>query len=457
VPTFQLDRRGFLQSGSGAFAATALAVAPERQKARISVDPAPMQRFDGFGLSQPLGDTAFAALSPAVQAKALDFVYGALPVDYFRAWVRSDAAVDVAGMVAQFKQSYLDNAMLPKISQRCHPKLILAPGMTDQDSRPDPAAYARKIAEFLAVLRSKENLLFEATGIINEPLTIPTSYIAAAAVHLRQELDRRSLQGTKVIAADWANADDKAIAAIAELEADREADAAIYAWCNHSYNMASTRRMAIAARHKQRWITEAGQGVGDSEGPPAAVNAMDAANVAGRFLTDLNQGVTRWMYFTGFLSTAFHKSPNNPWHALALVSPAGELTAFNRYFFLKGLLATFPQGSTLHACDSSLDGWMDWTYGQKPRLSAACATGPDGRLRAAIVNTTGIVSNAISKYYLAQPVRIDLQLPWRNKVFDAVVIGPDGRTRSIGAFTPGGAEGGPILNPFEMTLLVERA
>jgi len=180
-------------------------------------------------------------------------------------------------------------------------------------------------------------------------------------------------------------------------------------------------------------------------------------NVAGRFLTDLNQGVTRWMYFTGFLSTAFHKSPNNPWHALALVSPAGELTAFNRYFFLKGLLATFPQGSTFHACDSSLDGSMDWTYGQKPRLSAACATGPDGRLRVAIVNTTGIVSSAISKYYPAQPVRIDLQLPWRDKVFDAVVIGPDGRTRSIGAFTPGGAEGGPILNPFEMTLLVERA
>lgn len=289
MPTFRLDRRGFLHGGSGAFAAAALAVAPETATARISVDPAPMQRFDGFGLSQPLGDTAFAALGPAAQAKGLDFVYRGLPVDFFRAWVRSNAALDVPGMVAQFRQSYLDNAMLPKISQRCRPKLILAPEPKGPGPgpEPDPAAYARKIAGFLAALRSQENLLFDATGIINEPLTSTTSYLAAAAVHLRHELDQRNLQGMKVIAADWANVSYKSVEAIAEFEADREADAAIYAWCNHSYNMASTRSMALAARHKQRWVTEAGQVINDSEGSPAAVNAMDAANLAGRYLTDL--------------------------------------------------------------------------------------------------------------------------------------------------------------------------
>jgi len=456
MPPFQTDRRGFLRSSSGAFAAAAYGATPASAEARISVDPAQGQRFDGFGLSQPLGDTAFAALAPEVQAKGLDFVYGALPVDYFRAWVRSDASVDVAGMLAQFGKAYLDNAMLAKISERCHPQLILAPGTGSQSPEPDPAAYARKLADFLAALRSRENLLFEATGILNEPDPLRTAYLAAAVIHLRRELDDRDLHSTKIIAADWANVSSQSVAAIAQLEGIPAANAAIFAWSCHSYNMASTRSMAVAARHKQRWVTEAGQGIGDADAPPAEVNAMDAASLAGRFLTDLNQGVTRWLYFIGLLSTASHKAPGSPWTALALISPSGDITAFNRYFFLKALLETFPRGSIFHACASSLDGTMDWTYGKKPRLSAASAIGPDGRLRLAVVNTTGIAGSRISWYHPAQTLRLGLRLPWRHKVFDGVIIGPDARTRSIGQVRMENGQPDPVLKPLEMMMLVER-
>jgi len=124
---------------------------------------------------------------------------------------------------------------------------------------------------------------------------------------------------------------------------------------------------------------------------------------------------------------------------------------------LKQLLNTFPRGTVFHACRSSLDGPMDWTYGQKPRLSAACATGPDGRLRFAAVNATGIVGDTESRYYPAQALRLELDLPWQKRAFDGFVIGPDGRTRAIGGVAAGVGKTGPTLQPFEIAVLIERS
>lgn len=163
---------------------TAALQAPATGTTRISVSAARGQEFAGFGLSQPLGDPTFAALDPALQGQALDLAYRALPVRSFRAWVASFAAWDVARMVREFEQSYLDNGLLAKITARCRPKLILAPATTDEGPVIPAADHAAKIAEFLAQLRSAKGLLFEATGILNEPLAFPTSYLAQAAVAL---------------------------------------------------------------------------------------------------------------------------------------------------------------------------------------------------------------------------------------------------------------------------------
>jgi hypothetical protein len=358
-------------------------------------------------------------------------------------------------MTSQFRTTYIDNQMLAKISERCEPQFILSPDTAGEGPTAEPSAYAAKVAEFMEEMRKQAGVTFETTSIVNEPIAYPTAWLAQAASALRRELDSRDLQGTKIIAADWANVSYKSVQAISDFESDAQANAAIHAWSNHSYNMCSTGSMTIAARNKERWVTEAGQVIWDSYGTPAEVNVMDAANLAGRLLNDLNNDVTRWMYFIGFLSTTYPKAPSNPWCALVLTSPSGNLTAFNRYYYLKQLLETFPQGSVFHHAQSSLDGTMDWTYGQKPRMSAAAAEGPDGRLRVAIVNTTGILSNAISQYYPSQAFLMELELPWPDRRFHASITGTDGKTRSSGIIQSGRGSTYLALDPYELATLVE--
>jgi hypothetical protein len=418
------------------------------------VAPDPRQTFDGFGLSQPRGDRTWALLPESVQTQGLDLAYKSLAVDYFRAWLWTDPSFDTAKMVSDFKASYVESGLLPKIMERCQPKLILAPSPGSDQTTLSAEDYAKQVANCISALKSDLGLQFEATGIINEPSQYPSSYIAEAACRLREELDSAGLQNIKITAADWANVDEQSVQALLQIGSDVQANQSIQAWSNHSYNMASTMKMANAAHLKERWVTEAGQFVPDSAGPAASVNAMDAPTLAARFLTDLNQGVTRWMYFIGFINQDNH-APENPVHALVVGSPSGSITVFNRYYYLSELLGTFRRGTVVYSCTSSLDGAMEWTYGQKPRLSAACGQGADGRMRIAIANTTGIVSSAISTFYPTEAFQIGLDLPWSNKTFTVSAMGQDAIARNLGVFDFENGQRLPTIEPLEMLTLVQ--
>jgi hypothetical protein len=145
----------------------------------------------------------------------------------------------------------------------------------------------------------------------------------------------------------------------------------------------------VRAHDKQYWMTEAG---GPHRDGSAEHDATFAASVSARFLNDLNNGVTHWVWFIGL-----SHGTQDVYQKLLMCegSCADPARIYKNYGYhhVQLVSAAFPPGTTMRHVTSDLPRFPDmvWTYGPKPPLHAAAGRRPDGRFALAVVNdTTGI-------------------------------------------------------------------
>ena len=353
----------------------------------ITADPTPRQRFAGLGCSLVTDDrapSAIAKLAPFQRQVPHQLLWGEARLRILRVWFDPTKYAPTAGGprdAGYFVHAYLDTHRLADARAAGMTTLLLAPdrvpdyfgdgrgGMTDAGV----VGYADLIADFLADM-DRRGVRFEATGVLNEPNDRPVKPTdvqwPALVKRLRAALDARHLQHVSIVAPESTNCDDTALRTVDALRADPAAWAAVGGVATHSYNMAATPAMADRLDGKPYWVTEAG-GLFDGEESPG--DAVQAASVAARFLNDVNHGVTHWVYFIGYELADPHGDSDR-----MLVTRDDQVQIQLKYHHLRQLSAAFDVGAVLRRCSSSLDGPMTYTYGPKPRVTAAVGRNPDG-------------------------------------------------------------------------------
>ena len=259
--------------------------------------------------------------------------------------------------------------------------------------------YAVLLADFIKQLKDKTGVLLDVTGVQNEPNDnerFSPEQLVAVVKHLRRELDARGLPSVQIIAPENANVDGGFYDLIDALKSDATAWNALVGVASHSYNMAATdditRRLAApdGRNLKQYWMTEA-----SDNGPETPGDGLRAAGLAARFLNDMNHRATHWIHFLGFEAA----DPNdNATRIIAFDLQPPRTVIFAKYFYYQQLSRTFDVGAIFRVSRSSLDGEMRWSFGQKPRLTAAAGQNPDGSWGIGLCNFTTADFNAVKTW-----------------------------------------------------------
>ncbi len=369
----------------------------------ITVTSGARQTFHGFGASALNFGQEYQTLTPAERTTLSRTLWHDLGFHTLRLWANMDKFAPVRGThdLTQFRGCYVDSHLIADARAQGVTTILLAPdGLPPfmAEKRPDGSAqtgmalkdsevenYADLLADFIARLRTETGTTISVTGIQNEPNDLERftpAQIVRVVKRLRADLDKAGLQSVQIIATENASADDSLYAQLDALKADPTVWAALSGIASHSYNMAATDKAAsyIVGTPKRYWMTEA-----SDNGPEAPGDGLRAASLASRFLSDMNHGVTDWVHFVGFEVP----DPNdNATRILAYTPKPLAVTRFQKYYYYKQLSEAFPVGSVFRKSESSLDGGMTYTYGKKPRVTAAAAKGPDGAWAIGLSNYT---------------------------------------------------------------------
>jgi len=369
----------------------------------VTVHAAPQQTFAGFGTSQTNFDGRFQQLSPTIKAATSKAIWTDLNFKSMRLWFSpvTYMANPSQPTIADFKQRYIDSGLIPLAKQQGCTTLLLAPGDVpasyasigggiDYRTFTDAGvlAYAKLLASFILQLKTETGVQITATGILNEPNDRPIRFTTqqwpVVVKTLRAELDSRGLQSVAIVAPEAASCDDVAYGMVDAIKSDPVAWAGLNGIATHTYNMGATDTMKqkIAGSGKNYWQTES-----STPGPENLGNFLNAATSAGCFISDLNHGVTHWIWFIGFEQ---NDPPDNGTRLLKYdaTKPDQAADKFYKYFYIQQLSRAFPPGAVSLACVSSSESTMTWTYGLKPSLIASATKNPDGTTSIALLNYT---------------------------------------------------------------------
>ena len=370
----------------------------------ITVTPGARQTFAGFGASALNFGHEYQTLTPVQRRTLSRTLWADLNFKILRLWLNMDQYAPTPGThdLSQFRGNYVDSGLIADARRAGVTTLLLAPDHTPTDMaernakegssgkglalKPSQAdAYADLLADFLRRLKAETGVVPDVTGIQNEPNDeerFPPALIVRVVKRLRADLDAQGMRKVQIIATENASVDGSFFAQLDALKADPVAWNALAGIASHSYNMAATPEAAgrVLGSGKSYWMTEA-----SDNGPEAPGDATRAASLASRFLNDMNHGVTHWVHFVGFEVP----DPNdNATRILAYTPRPFAITTFQKYFYYRQLSRAFPPGAAFRASQSSLDGGMTWTYGKKPRVTAAVARDPDGTWAIGLSNFT---------------------------------------------------------------------
>lgn len=360
----------------------ALAEAPA-SAATITVGTEPQQTFSGFGFSFE-HDNPYRELGPTQRAEVDRLLFPALGTRIIRLWYGP-------GNPEPIRDIYMADGIVPAALDNGVEELLLGPW----SYLDDPDAQARAIAQDIVTMRDDYGVRITATGVINEPGSEPDepAYLAAEhyvplAIAMRAALDEAGLGDVTAIGPEFASADDVAVRWFDAVAADPRALAATDALATHSYNMAATRELAtrVLAHGKQYWMTEAGGGVVDGS---AEFDYVFGASAASRFLNDLNNAVTHWVWFVGL-----GEGTEDVYQKLVMCEGScdqgGRIYKNWAYHLVQQISSAFVPGTVMRHAVSDVPGFEDmvWTFGAKPPVHAAAGVRPDGRWVLAAVNDT---------------------------------------------------------------------
>jgi len=399
-----------VSAADGPFVSRVELAAPTVQPVTLTVHPGARQTFAGLGTSQNNFQSPYTKLTPERRALLSRLLFSDLRLKVLRLWWDVPAFAPPSGPrnPAPFVEAYIASGLLADARAHGVTTLLLAPDhvppeMLEDPARPTslikPAAtgrYAGLIAEFIRLLRDRYKVQINATGIANEPPWFTPQSMVQTVRALRTELDRRGLRDVRIVATEQPNNDDVTDKFLTALKADTRAWASLAGIATHSYNMAARNAEArlvegVDGRNtKEFWITESGGGAALPTSEPA-VDARQAASMASRFLSDMNHRVTHWVWFLGAEEITRWPEDFDNVQRLIEYQPLREgdwYLPLLKYYYLKRLSQTFDVGAGFRSVQSSLDGDMTWTYGRKPRLTAATACNPDGTWSVALSNYT---------------------------------------------------------------------
>ena len=351
--------------------------------ATITVRSEPQQTYSGFGFSFE-HDNPYRELSRAQRDKVDRLLFGELGTRVVRLWYGP-------GSPEPIQDVYAADGIIPAALENGVEELLLGPW----SYLDNPEAQARAIARDIVTMRDDYGVRITATGVINEPGSepdepnyLPAEHHVPLAIAMREALDEAGLQDVTAIGPEFASADDVAVRWFDAVAADPRALAATDALATHSYNMAATRELAtrVLAHDKQYWMTEAGGGVVDGS---AEFDYVFGASAAGRFLNDLNNAVTHWVWFVGL-----GEGSADVYQKLVMCEGScdqgGRIYKNWAYHPVQQISRAFSPGTVMRHATSDVPGFEDmvWTYGAKPPLHAAAGIRPDGRWVLAAVNDT---------------------------------------------------------------------
>lgn len=405
----QLPKKHLSAVGVDAQAMSAPGISSERPATggapiTISVVEGARQTFAGLGASTGNWGSEYQSLTPARRAQLSRMFWRDLNFKIFRLWLNVDDYSPTRGAhdLTRFRTQYVRSGAIADAKANGVTTLVLAPDhippyMRSSDKVDGPINDAEMenfvtlIAEAIRQLKAEDGITIQATGIENEPDMTPDQ-IVRGVKRLRAELDARGLQAVKIIASEASSVDGRFYSHLDALQADPAAWNALDGISSHSYNMAATDKAAgyIAGTNgrntKAYWMTEASDNGPEEEGM-TGVPAIRAASLAARFLNDMNHRVTHWIHFLGLEST---RAPytDDATRIIAFEANPFRLKVMKKYHTYQQLSQAFEVGAVFRDSQSSLDGDMTWTFGQKPHLFAATAQNPDGSWSSGICNFT---------------------------------------------------------------------
>ncbi len=369
----------------------------------ITVGAEERQTFGGFGTSLGNWHGDYQKLAPADRAKLSEMMWRELKFKTLRLWLNIDEYSPTPGArdMSVFRRCYIESGIVADARRLGVTTLLLAPeGLAAymKEAQPDGgrglkqselAGYVAVLADFLVQLKAETGVQIDVTGIQNEPNVsdrFTPEQMAESVRLLRAELDARGLGAVKIIAPEQANCDDGYYKQVEVLKKDVAAWRALAGVSSHSYNMAATDQAArlIAAPDggnlKDYWMTEASDNGTEEPG-----DARRAASLAARFLNDVNHRVTHWIHFLGF---EVSDPKDNATRIVAYTPEPFRPVIFQKYYAYQQLARAFDIGAIFHESRSDREAAMTWTYGKKPRLTAAAAHNPDGTWVIGLVNYT---------------------------------------------------------------------
>ena len=374
---------------------------------RLLVQESPSQTLKGFGCS--LVD--FHNIPDSACPELFDKVFGVLRMNILRLWVESGQKSDLATMKQAFLKSYGDpKALVENARKRGVDTFLLAPARGESSPQEPVSEYAHKLGAFIELLKNELGVEVQATGIANEPLGFTPEQVAETVRTLRADLDERGFKSIGIIAPESASADSSGLNAIRAIRADPAAWTALRGIATHSYNMAATPQFAslLDGTDKEYWMTES-----SDNGYEGLADANRASSELARFLNDLNNGVTHWIWFIGFYeSPGLQTDLDNATKLIVYDRLQGKVVPLLKYDWFRQARAAFPSGSRIYRLRAEPGGELVFTYGKKPILNAAAAQRPDGGWSLGVVNLTGVEPDtSICQFHPAAPLEITWEVP----------------------------------------------
>ncbi|GEM_PF-5504610 len=349
------------------------------------------QTFAGFGASQ--ATTTWSNPPQPFRDQMADLVYRDLGMNTFRMWISCDHTQTVSSMVAEFHTRYIATGAIAGVKARGVDTLLLAPcrsapvyHWTTAPTEP-MSVYADRLAEVIAQIELTYGIQIDATGVANEPGAWTTQHMVDAVNALRPALDARGLKNVKIIAPETSNGGANMVLHLDAMFHNGDAWRNLSGMAHHSYNWSlADRRQWDIKRDKEWWMTECSDG-----GAETPEDENRASTVLARFMSDLNTGVDRWIYFQGFSTHTDVSTYNNSHAFLAIHDQATQsIVVYLRYYYLKQALETIRTGAVVRYMTSATEGGMHSYANLSPRINAAAAVNPDGSWGVNIVNATGI-------------------------------------------------------------------
>ncbi|MCC5634369.1 hypothetical protein LC593_00595 [Nostoc sp. CHAB 5844] len=405
-------RSSFLCSliASAAFLAQPLSSALAITPINITVKAGVKQTFQGLGFSSTVaGGGGYSKLTQSQKNTLQKLVCTDARFKIVRLWFKPDKYAPQPGTedISIFVNPFVKSGFISDALANGCTTMLLGPDKIPAYMKAENSAYikdsevlnyATLLANFISRIKQEYGVKIHATGILNEPDgKITDAQWPVMIKALRQQLDNRNLKDVKIVTPELASSDNVAIRVITAIKNDPEAWKVLAAISTHSYNMAATPAIAklIEGTNKEYWMTEAG-----TNGPEEPGDALNAASAASRFLSDMNNRVTHWIWFIGHAPS--HTQDNSTRLIRYFISPF-RYDVFQKYYYLQQLSHTFDVGAVFRRSYSSLEKNMTWTYGKKPRIIVASAKNPDGSWGIGISNYTS------DKFFFTIPV--DLGFP----------------------------------------------